>query len=296
MTISGLKWVRYRRNGQVAAGLATPDGIIDVTRRLDHRTRDPLDLIALRGADQVGRQFGNELPDYALDEVEYLPPIGRPGKIICVGVNYINRNAEYADGSSNPKYPSLFVRSIDSLVGHGQSLLRPAESEQLDYEGEIAMVIGVAGRRIAAAQARSHVFGLTLMNEGTIRDWVRHGKFNVTPGKNFDASGAIGPWIVPEAMFGDFSELTVETRVNGAVRQQGRTSDLMFSFEDIIAYISTFTTVHPGDIIATGTPPGAGARLDPPQFLKPGDRVEIESPEIGTLSNSVIDEDPAQPS
>ena len=225
-----------------------------------------------------------------LADVALLPPLSRARKIICVGVNYPERNAEYKDGSVAPEYPSLFVRFPTSLVGHGKPIMRPRESVQLDYEGEIALVIGRGGRRIAEADAHAHIFGLTLMNEGSVRDWIRHGKFNVTQGKNFDQSGALGPWIVALTARLKLDDLTVMTRVNGEERQRGHTGTLMFSFARIIAYISTFTTLQPGDIIATGTPPGAGGRFDPPKWLQPGDVVEVMCDGIGTLRNVVADE------
>jgi 5-carboxymethyl-2-hydroxymuconate isomerase len=168
-------------------------------------------------------------------------------------------------------------------------LLRPRESDQLDYEGELVIVIGKGGRRIAKQDAAGHIAGLTLMNEGTIRDWVRHAKFNVTQGKNFDGSGAIGPWIVTADEIGAFDSLELQTRVNGEVRQDDGTANLIFPFDDLIAYVSSFMTLEPGDIISTGTPPGAGARLDPPKYLKPGDVVEVSCPTIGTLRNGVVD-------
>lgn len=218
------------------------------------------------------------------------PPFPRPGKILCVGVNYPERNAEYKDGSDAPKYPSLFVRFPNSFVGDGEPILRPPESTQFDYEGEIVIVVGKAGRRIPEARAREHIFGLTLMNEGSVRDWLRHGKFNVTQGKNFDRSGAIGPHIVSLDEAGPLDALEIVTRVNGEERQRGNTGTLMFPFARIVNYVSTFTTLEPGDLIATGTPPGAGARFDPPRWLVPGDVVEVSSPTIGTLRNVVQDE------
>lgn len=205
-------------------------------------------------------------------------------------MNYADRNAEYKDGSDLPRYPSLFCRSASSFVGHGVPLERPKVSEQLDYEGEIALVIGRGGRHIPRESALDHVFGLTLCNEGTVRDWLRHGKFNVTQGKNFDRSGSIGPWIVTSDDIDLSRPLELTTRVNGEERQNDTTERLMFPFDRLLAYLSTFATLKPGDIIVTGTPTGAGVRFDPPRWLKPGDLVEVEVPGIGLLSNRVVDE------
>src|SRR5690606_27415159 len=220
-------------------------------------------------------------------------PIPDPEKIICVGVNFPDRNAEYKDGQDAPPYMSLFPRFARSFVGQEQPLTRPPESTQLDYEGEIAVVIGKEGRRIPKAKALSHIAALTLCNEGTIRDWVRHAKFNVTQGKNFDSSAAMGPWLIPFTDEAQIADIRLTTRVNGEVRQDDRTSRMIFSFRRLINYISTFTTLVPGDVIVTGTPTGAGARLDPPVWLKPGDVVEVEADGIGILRNGVTDEVPA---
>ncbi len=217
-------------------------------------------------------------------------PVPDPEKIICVGVNFPDRNAEYKDGQDAPPNMSLFPRFPRSFTGHDRPLIRPPESPQLDYEGEIAIVIGTGGRRIAEATALNHIAGLTLCNEGTIRDWVRHAKFNVTQGKNWDASGAIGPWLVPFTDPSQIVDVALTTRVNGAVRQHDRTGRMLFPVARQIAYISTFTTLVPGDIIVTGTPTGAGARFDPPIWLRPGDVIEIEADGIGILRNGVADE------
>ena len=208
-------------------------------------------------------------------------------------MNYANRNEEYKDGSAAPKYPSMFLRTSESFTGHGQPLIRPPETPQLDYEGEICVVIGKPGRRIPKEEALSHVGGLTLMNEGTLRDWVRHAKFNVTQGKNFAHSGAIGPWIVTADEFNipDLLDYKIQTEVNGELRQNDVTSNMRFPIDYIISYVSTFINLKPGDIIATGTPTGAGARFEPPRYLVPGDEVAIESPGIGRLVNGVQDED-----
>lgn len=229
-------------------------------------------------------------PDYALSEIEYLPTIPNPEKIICIGVNYANRNAEYKDNSKDPDYPSVFMRTRESLVGHQQFILDPPESDQLDYEGEIVLVIGKAGRRIPQADAHLHVAGTTIMNEGSIRDYLRHSKFNVTQGKNFANSGALGPWLVSSDELDPFGDLQVITRVNGEERQNDVTSNLMFSFRYLISYLSTFYHLQPGDIIATGTPNGAGARFDPPKYLRPQDNIEVEVPGIGILHNTVANE------
>lgn len=220
----------------------------------------------------------------------YELPVGNPEKIICVGVNFPDRNAEYKDGQEAPKNMSLFIRFPRSFTGHEQPLIRPKASDKLDYEGEIVVVIGKGGRHIDEAQAYDHIAALSLCNEGTLRDWVRHAKFNVTQGKNFDNSGAMGPWLVPFADSAQLEDIRLTTRVNGETRQDDRTSRMLFSIPKQIAYISTFTTLVPGDIIVTGTPTGAGARFDPPRFLKPGDIIEIEGEGIGILRNSVEDE------
>ena len=225
-----------------------------------------------------------------LSDLELLPPITTAEKYFCIGVNYANRNAEYKDGSEAPKNPSVFMRSRESFVGHGQFIERPPESHQLDYEGEIVVIIGKEGRRIKRENARDHIAGLCVMNEGTLRDWVRHAKFNVTQGKNFERSGALGPWMVPLTDDIDLTDLTIQTRVNGELRQDDHTSNMMFPIEFQIEYLSKFAKLKPGDIIATGTPNGAGARFDPPKYLVPGDVVEITCPAVGTLRNEVRDE------
>ena len=239
-------------------------------------------------ADLYDAEGGTRL---AAGDVVLTAPLPAPGKIICVGVNFPDRNAEYKDGQSAPANPSLFIRFPGSFVGHGDDLRRPPESEQLDYEGEIAIVIGTGGRRIPAARAWDHIAAVTLCNEGTIRDWVRHAKFNVTQGKNFEKSAAMGPGLLAFTGPQMLADIELTTRVNGEVRQQDRTSRMIFSFTDIIAYVSTFTLLAPGDVLVCGTPTGAGARFDPPKWLRPGDIVEISADGLGTLSNGVRDEE-----
>ncbi len=276
-------------SAQPTYGAVTDDGVIN----LGARNPDLADLRAVLREDALGKmvqQIDGASADASLADIDFLPTIPNPEKIICIGVNYANRNAEYKDGSDLPEYPSVFMRTRESLVGHEQDILDPPESDQLDYEGEIVIVIGQAGRRIAAADAHRHIAGLTIMNEGSVRDYLRHAKFNVTQGKNFAGSGALGPWMVTSDELDPMGNLQVITRVNGEERQNDVTANLMFDFRYLISYLSTFYHLKPGDIIATGTPNGAGARFDPPKFLKPQDQVEVEVPGIGTLRNPVVAE------
>lgn len=287
-----MRIVSFSRDGRNSFGLLLDGGVIDVGARLGHAYAGLHDLLRRAGGAEtlaLLRAHEGATPDAPLDAITLDKPVAAWGKAFCVGVNYPERNAEYRDGSTGPHYPSLFVRFPESFAGPDQPLIRPPESPQLDYEGEIVMVIGTAGRRIAPDRWTDHVFGWMLGNEGTIRDWVRHGKFNVTPGKNWPGSGALGPWIVPfaEAGAGPFD---LVTRVNGEERQRDSTARMTFSFSRIVEYVSTFCTLEPGDVILTGTPAGAGARLDPPVWLKPGDVVEVESPALGRLTNGVRDE------
>jgi 2-keto-4-pentenoate hydratase/2-oxohepta-3-ene-1,7-dioic acid hydratase in catechol pathway len=229
-------------------------------------------------------------PEIPLDSVQLTIPVPNPEKIICVGVNYPDRNEEYKDNQAAATYPSLFIRFPSSFVAAGQPLMRPLESPQLDYEGEVVIIIGKGGRRIPRTEAYRHIAAISIANEGTIRDWVRHAKFNVTQGKNFDGSGSIGPWLVPFSEESQLADIEIRTNVNGQERQRDRTRRMIFDMPYLIAYISSFTTLVPGDVILTGTPTGAGARFDPAIWLKPGDVVDIYVEGIGTLSNPVADE------
>ena len=287
-----MRIVSFRQSGRASFGLLRNAEIVDVGRRLGAAYAGLHDLLRRAGAEEtlaILESYAKAPADATRAEVELDKPLTEWGKCFCVGVNYPERNAEYGDSSPAPSYPSLFVRFPESFVAPDQPLLRPPESRELDYEGEIVMVIGKGGRRIAAQNWAEHVFGWTLGDEGTIRDWVRHGKFNVTPGKNWASSGAIGPWIVPFAEVGG-GPFDLVTRVNGQERQRDSTSRMMFSFARIVEYVSTFCTLQPGDIIFTGTPAGAGARMNPPVYLAPGDIVEVECAQIGRLRNPVRDE------
>lgn len=288
-----MRLASFSAGGKTSVGVVRGEGIVDIGARLPGLAslREVLAADALERAAELAARHS---PDVALADVELLPTVPDPGKIICIGINYGNRDAEYKDQTDVGRYPSVFMRTRESLVGHGAPLLRPLESEQLDYEGEIVLVIGKPGRRIAEREAWRHVAGLTLMNEGSVRDWLRHAKFNVTPGKNFARSGSMGPWLVTADEIPEDRVLHLTTRVNGEVRQDDTTANLIFPFARLIGYLSTFMPLAPGDVIATGTPTGAGARFDPPKWLRAGDLVEVHVPEIGTLVNAVAEEIPAE--
>jgi len=274
--------------GKTRYGLIREDGVVDLSSRNQWPTlREVIADGALRRLADSGAGLA---ADYAVSDITYAIPVPHPEKILCVGVNFPDRNEEYKDGSAAPKFPSLFPRFPGSFVGHGVPLTRPFASPQLDYEGEVVLVIGKEGRHIAEADALDHVAALTLCNEGTIRDWVRHAKFNVTQGKNFEGTGSIGPWLVPYEDESQLADIRLTSKVNGELRQDDRSSRMTFGFRFLISYISTFTKLIPGDIIVTGTPTGAGARFDPPKWLVPGDVVEVEADGIGILRNGVVDE------
>ncbi len=284
-----MKLITFERAGRTSYGAVKDGGIVDLGARLGRAAPGLIDMMGKGLAPQAQDMVVREAPDFSLESVRLGLPLPVPGTILCVGINYLDRNAEYNDGSEQPKNPSVFLRVPASFVAHGAPLIRPPETLQFDYEGEIALVIGRRGRRIAREAAMGHVFGYTIANEGTAREWTRHGKFNVTQGKNFDRSGSIGPWIVT-ADAAPAGALRLVTRVNGEERQNETTDRLLFPFGVLISYLSTFTTLEPGDLILTGTPNGAGARFSPPKWLVPGDVVEVEVEGVGVLSNPVEDE------
>jgi len=281
-----MRLASYTLRGRASFGAIVGEGVVDLRARLSRFTT-LLDVFRAQALDEAKAAAAGVRPDVPLAAVELLPPLAAPEKILCIGINYANRERDY-DMAERPKYPSMFYRAPNSLVGHGQKLIRPKISEQLDYEGEIAMVIGRECKHVPKESALATIAGLTLCNEATIRDWIRHGKFNVTQGKNFDATGSIGPWIETDI---DLTKpLHLVVRKNGEVTQDDTTANMIFSFADLIAYITIFMTLKPGDIISTGTPVKIGAKADPPVWLKPGDVIEIECPEIGVLRNSVVAE------
>lgn len=282
-----MKFATYTVDGTSFYGAATDDGMIALSPEFPSWPT-LFDVMQAGGLADLEKAAANKPVTHTEFDFEMVLPNAR--RILCVGVNFPDRNAEYRDGSEQPKFMSLFPRFASGFTGHDRPLIRPPESHQLDYEGEVAIVIGKAGRRIAQAEAYDHIAALTICNEGTIRDWVRHAKFNVTQGKNWDKSAALGPWLVPFKDPAQLDDARIVTRVNGEVRQDDVLARMMHPIRREIEYISTFMTLEAGDVIVTGTPTGSGARLDPPQYLKPGDVVEVEVTGIGTLRNSIEDE------
>ena len=224
---------------------------------------------------------------HARDTVQLLPVVPNPGKILCIGLNYATHVAE--TGREQKEYPAVFTRWADTLVADGEPLVRPPESERFDYEGELAVVIGKGGRRIARASAMDHVAGYAIFNDASVRDWQRH-NIQFTPGKNFPATGAFGPELVTPDAVSDLASQRVQTRLNGELVQDQPISDLIWDIPFLIEYCSTFTPLAPGDVIVTGTPGGVGDKRKPPLYMKAGDRVEVSIGVIGTLSSPVVDE------
>jgi len=224
----------------------------------------------------------------SVDAVRWRPVIPDAGKIICVGHNYEMHRQE--TGRAKADHPSIFIRFADTQLGHGGDILRPRESTMLDYEGELAVVIGTGGRRISRESALSCIAGYACFNDASVRDWQWHTS-QFAPGKNFPSTGSIGPWLVTTDEIPDPTKLSVTTRLNGQVVQNQQTADMIFDIPTIIAYVSAFTSLSAGDVIATGTPGGVGAKREPPLWMRPGDVVEVEIPGLGCLRNTIADED-----
>jgi 2-keto-4-pentenoate hydratase/2-oxohepta-3-ene-1,7-dioic acid hydratase in catechol pathway len=280
-----MKLASFAVAGRASYGIVVGAGVVDLGARLGDRYPD---LGAALTAGALGELAGaaSAKPDLALRDVSLLPPIPAPDKIVCIGLNYRAHAAEA--GLKVPEHPSLFLRLNNTLVPHGGALVRPSVSSDMDYEGELAVVIGRGGRHIAAAQALDHVAGYSCFNDGSLRDYQR--QHSVAVGKNFVATGGFGPWLVTRDEIPDPAQLTLTTRLNGAEVQCGETADMIFSVAQIISYVSDFTPLEPGDVISTGTPPGVGMARKPPLWLKPGDVVEVEISRIGVLRNGVVAE------
>lgn len=274
--------------GRKSFGIVVDGGIIDAGRRLKGEFACLRDVLQ-SGAMGLLKGLKGVTPDIDVDAIQYRPVIDNPAaKFLCVGVNYMPHIKEM--GRERPDHPVIFVRFADSLVGHGAAMVRPRVSEQFDFEGELAVVIGKPARHVPRERALEYVAGYSCFNDGSVRDYQRHGP-QWTPGKNFHASGAFGPWLVTADELRDPTTLHLQTRLNGKVMQDEDVAQLCFDIPQLIAYCTTWAQLVPGDVIVTGTPGGVGAGRKPPLWMRAGDTVEVEISNIGTLANTIVDED-----
>ena len=280
-----MKLATVRTSRGAAYGIVTDKGFIDLGARVGSKHPDLKSLIAARAFGEAQKFMGDK-PDHSLAELTWLPVIPNPGKILCVGLNYQDHVVE--TGRDNTEQPAFFVRVAESQVGHRQPLLRPKESTHLDFEAEIAVIIGKAGRRIAQSEAWGYVAGYSCYNDGSVRDWQRH-TVQWTAGKNFAQTGAFGPWMVSADEIPPNTRLTLSCRLNGERMQYATTDQMIFKIPKIIEYCSTWTPLAPGDVLVTGTPGGVGSRRNPPLWMKAGDRVEVEIDKVGILENTIAD-------
>ncbi len=277
-----MRYVSFAVGGRESYGYVAGDGVVDLGR---HTGLPDLAAHIAARFDVLGQEVVAE-PDYPLAAIRFLPVIRNPGKVVCVAVNYREPGEEEM---ARPAWPLLFSRFATSQTGHDEPLPKPAVSDMFDYEGELAVVIGRAGHRISEATALDHVAGYSCFNDGSVRDWQKHST-QFTPGKNFACTAGFGPWLVSRDEIPDPTGLSLETRVNGVVRQRTDTSRMLFSIPWLIAYISRFAPLLPGDVLVTGTPKGFGSSLKPPVFLVPGDVIEVEIARVGCLRNAVVAE------
>ena len=279
----------YSVNGRASFGIVTDHGIVDLAKRLEVPN-----LKAALAADLLGAAaaFADDTPDHdTAAGVTFLPVIPDPDHCWCLAGNYHEHIAEVQElipTLTAPKQPAIFMRYPGTLTGHLQPLIKPLESDELDWEVELAVIIGKAGGRIAEADAMVHVAGYTAFNDGSVRDWQFHTR-QIAAGKNFRATGSLGPWMVPAENFGDPSDVKVALRINGETLQDGNTSRFIHKIPKMINYLSTMLDLAPGDIIATGTPGGVGFSRKPPRFMRPGDVVEVEVGGIGILQNTIVE-------
>jgi 2-keto-4-pentenoate hydratase/2-oxohepta-3-ene-1,7-dioic acid hydratase in catechol pathway len=282
-----MKFVSFSTKAGPGYGLLKADEIVDLSKWLGDRAPTLRDLLTNELVPEAENVGADCKPDLALAEVLLDPVIPNPDKIICVGLNYRDHVAE--TGRVVTEKPALFARYAGSQIGHLQPLVKPAVSDEFDYEGELAVIIGKGGRHIKAEDALAHVAGYSCYNEGSVRDWQRHTS-QFLSGKTFAGTGAFGPWMVTTDEIPDPSRLTLETRLNGQVVQHTTTDLLITDVPSLIVYISTILPLLPGDVIVSGTPGGVGVKRKPPLFMKPGDVAEVEISSIGTLRNPVIAE------
>lgn len=288
-----MKLISYQRDGRNTYGVVVNNRIVDVEGDTGRRYPTLRAVLENNALSELARYIeGNEKSseqelDDELKKLTVLPVIPNPDKIICVGLNYAAHQAETGRGET--EHPTLFTRFANTLVGHNQPIIKPRASEQADYEAELAVIIGKRARHVSVAEALSYVAGYTCFNDVSIRDWQHHTS-QFTPGKNFPGTGGLGPWMITADEITDPSQLTLMTRLNGQVMQHATTDQMIFTIPHLIAYMSTFTELVPGDIIATGTPSGVGVARNPQVFMKSGDTVEVEISSIGILRNPIVAE------
>lgn len=272
-------------DGRTTWGIVEGETFFDVGAALKGRYADLRSAIGARLAGVADAK--SAAASVPVTKLEWLPVIPNPDKILCVGLNYETHRKE--TGRAEVEHPTIFSRYANSQTGHLQPIVRPRVSTDLDFEGELAVIIGKAGRYISRADAMSHVAGYACYNDGSIRDFQRH-THQFTPGKNFPDTGAFGPWMMTPDELGELAELKLQTRLNGQVMQEALIKQMIFDIPRQIEYCSTFTRLEPGDVIVSGTPGGVGARREPPLWMKPGDVVEIEVERLGVLKNTIVDE------
>ena len=281
-----MRIVTFEAGGGERFGLVNGSGIVDLTKRLGVASlREALTADKLKNA----ASFAGENADFQLDAVRLLPVVPLPAHLWCLALNYVEHHAEVQSAGrvqELPKKPALFARYPDSMVGHGSPLVAPNASEQFDYEGELAVIIGKPGRHISEADAMDYVAGYSIFNDGSIRDWQFHTR-QITPGKNFWATAALGPWMVTKDEIADPHDLSIKTWLNGQLLQDGTSRDMLYKIPAFIAYVSTIAPLVPGDVLATGTPSGVGFSRTPPVWMKAGDTCEIEIEKVGRLKNPV---------
>lgn len=278
-----MRWLSFRQNGEETFGYLNADNqVVCVGAESPHSTLK--DALTAGVLEELAAQTV-EKERVSLDDIEYLPTITNPDKILCVGLNYRDHQAETGRGGEDN--PTIFVRFAVAQVGHLENMVRPFESRALDYEGEIALIIGRHARRVAAEDWLDYVAGFSCYNDGSVRDYQRHTS-QFTPGKNFTGTGGFGPWMMTPDEVGDLDEMEITTRLNGNVMQNAKSKQLVFGFAELLAYCSTFTDLVPGDVIVTGTPGGVGSARNPPVFMDEGDVIEITVDPVGTLRNNVV--------
>ena len=281
-----MKILSYAVGDQESFGLMVEGGVLDLATRLSVPT---LRAALAAGVLDEAAGLANSPADHPLDRIRFLPVVPDPAHIWCMAINYqdhIDEIKAIGINRETPKQPALFMRYPDSLTGHLEPILKPRESDELDWEAELAVIIGKAGSRVREEDAMQHVAGYTAFNDGSVRDWQFHTR-QIAPGKNFRATGSLGPWMVTADAFGDPSDVAVKARLNGETLQDGSTRNFIHDIPKMIAYVSTVLDLQPGDVIATGTPSGVGFSRKPPIFMKDGDKVEVEVGGIGVLVNTI---------